>query len=365
MSNPFTPNFGQVPLYMAGRRKILSKMTDVFEGDMHSPNLCSLFTGARGTGKTALLRLLGQQAQSCGWLSVFTSSGSGLLEDVYEQTINNTTEFIEPGRKTRVKSVNIGKLIGVEFEKDTKRNLNWRSKMSNVLDKLTSQDIGLVIIVDEVDPKLNEVERLVATYQHFIGEGKKVSLLMAGLPNRISSLLNGKSISFLRRANIEKLGKIADADVKSTFKKTVEGAGKTINDEALSLAVSAIEGFPYMIQLVGFYAWSESGKSTIKKNEMTSGIALAQQAFQTRVLDATLNELTQREIEFLLEMTKDERFSKTTELSSRLNMASGNVSAYKKRLLERGVIEEPRRGCLVFSLPHLRNYLPKYAEFFK
>ena len=55
--------------------------------------------------------------------------------------------------------------------------------------------------VDEVDPTLDEMVQLAAFYQHFVREGRKVALLMAGLPHNISSLLNNKTVSFLRRSN--------------------------------------------------------------------------------------------------------------------------------------------------------------------
>ena len=363
MNNPFTPNFGQVPMYLAGRQDVISEMTNVFKGDLNSPNLCSLFTGARGTGKTALLSLLAQEASSMGWISVSSTGVKGFLEDLYEQVVRNTSQLLEPKSKTRIKSVSVGQLVGIELEKEGDTNLNWRSRMTNVLEVLKERGVGLLIAVDEVDPCLEETVKLVTTYQQFIGEGFAVSLLMAGLPHRVSSLLNGKSISFLRRANIVKLGRIEDFEVRDALVNTVEDTGGKIENGALDLAVNAIEGFPFMMQLVGYYSWNATAAGLIDESAVTEGIDKARAAFRTRVLDATLNDLTDREIEFLKAMTSDESFSKTVDLAKRLSMSSGNVSTYKKRLLEQGVIEEPRRGIVRFALPHLREYLPEYAEF--
>ena len=57
-ANPFTPMFGRVPAYMAGREQIIDDMVLAFESADSDPNLCSIFYGARGTGKTALLAYL-------------------------------------------------------------------------------------------------------------------------------------------------------------------------------------------------------------------------------------------------------------------------------------------------------------------
>ena len=65
-TNPFTPMFGRVPAYMAGREQIIDDMVLAFENDDSDPNLCSVFYGARGTGKTALLAYLSYRAPARG-----------------------------------------------------------------------------------------------------------------------------------------------------------------------------------------------------------------------------------------------------------------------------------------------------------
>lgn len=121
--------------------------------------------------------------------------------------------------------------------------------MNLILDQLNEANTGLVISVDEIDPSIPEMVELVTTYQHFVRENKKVALIMAGLPYKVSALLSGKTTSFLRRAARHNLGSIPDYEVKEAFRLTVEDGGKRIDDDALDLAASAIGGFPFMFQL--------------------------------------------------------------------------------------------------------------------
>ena len=58
-SNPFTPIFGKIPAVMAGREVIIADMLDAFDSNGSSPDLCSIFTGARGTGKNGASYILG------------------------------------------------------------------------------------------------------------------------------------------------------------------------------------------------------------------------------------------------------------------------------------------------------------------
>ena len=60
--------------------------------------------------------------------------------------------------------------------------------------------IGLFITVDEVSASLDEMISFAATYQLFVRDGKRVGLLMAGLPHQVSALLRNQTVSFLRRS---------------------------------------------------------------------------------------------------------------------------------------------------------------------
>lgn len=75
--------------------------------------------------------------------------------------------------------------------------------MNLILDQLNEANTGLVISVDEIDPSIPEMVELVTTYQHFVRENRKVALIMAGLPYKVSALLSGKPrLSFVVRRGI-------------------------------------------------------------------------------------------------------------------------------------------------------------------
>lgn len=82
MRNPFTPTFGKVPPYMAGRQDILDAMSKAFEDGSGNPNLSSILIGPRGSGKTALLACIAAEALEHGWISARVSALPGMLEDI-------------------------------------------------------------------------------------------------------------------------------------------------------------------------------------------------------------------------------------------------------------------------------------------
>ena len=356
--NPFTPEFGKVPAYLAGRDSLIAQMTEAFDSDGNSPDLCTLVVGARGTGKTALLTYLGNEAERMGWIKAEVTAGPGMLEEILQQATAAAEHLVETEGKKRVKGVSMAGIGGIEWENDAAPVPTWRTRMSRLLDLLAEANIGLLITVDEVDPTLDEMIQLITTYQHFVRENRKVGLLMAGLPYNVDSLLSGKTTSFLRRASRFDLGSLNDAEVEEAFRLTVEEGGRVVEVDALQEAVAAIKGFPFMFQLVGFRAWNVNrGGAALEKDDVMQGARMANTELGQRIFDATYRELSKADRAFLVAMLPDAKSTTRESLMERLGKPSGHVSTYKKRLAKAGLITETPSGSLTFSLPGFREYL--------
>ena len=361
MRNPFTPNFGQVPIHMAGRKFLISEIERAFEHGPGDPALSSILVGPRGTGKTALLSYLASRAEQMGWLSVNVSCLPGMLQDILEQVYRKGSEYLDEPDNKRLSGVTFGQVVAVEWESQPVPTRNWRSEMTDVLQELNSKGIGLLITVDEVDPSLDEMIQLASVYQHFVREERTVGLLMAGLPYKVSTLLRNKSVSFLRRASQYRIGRIDDEEIAAAFESTVEAAGSAISDDALALAVESIDGFPFMMQLVGFRSWEDQGeRGMIDEQSVEKGVHMARIDMENRILRPTLDELSDMDIEFLNAMLEDDQASSSEDIATRLGKTPSYVTTYRKRLLEQGILEMQGRSKVRIALPGVREYLPEY-----
>lgn len=360
--NPFTPSFGQIPPYMAGRSYIVNEILRAFDNGPGDPNLATIFIGARGTGKTALLSLLAEQATAHGWISASVSAMPGMLDDIIERAQESAGEFVDSPSGTRLRGISIGQLFSVEWENEGLKG-NWRTRMNRILKVLGEHDVGLLITVDEVRVNLDEMIQLASVYQHFVREGKKVALLMAGLPHQVSALLRNESVSFLRRACQYHFGRIDDYEVRDALRKTIEEGGRIVCDDALDQMVEASEGFPYMMQLVGFRAWEQSpNNDEITLGDVENGIKLAGLDMRARILDATYRELSDGDLSFLEAMLSDKGASRTADIADRMGVSSNYASQYRSRLLEQGIIGERGRGLVGFDIPFFKGYLREKAE---
>lgn len=357
-TNPFTPVFGKVPAYLAGREQIISEMIAAFDFAGANPDLCSIFVGARGTGKTSLLTYLASEAKQYGWISVNVTSSPGMLDDILQRSAEVGAHLLAKQENRKLNGFEIASIGGLSWDNTSEAKANWRTAMNQILDQLAQTDTGIVITVDEVDPSQEEVVNLVTTYQHFVREDRKVALLMAGLPHNVSKLLSGKSTSFLRRATRHDLGSIPAYEVEEAFKLTVEKGGRSIKQDALESAVRAIDGFPYLFQLVGYRSWNAAGESlTLTSKDVEQGIRLASEEFKSKIFAETLAELSKADMALARAIAAEGESARRESVMKRLGKSSSHISTYKKRLLEAGVIEEPQRGVFKFALPGLGTYI--------
>ncbi|MBR2673940.1 MAG: ATP-binding protein [Mogibacterium sp.] len=160
-NNPFTPSFGEIPHCFAGRDNIIREMETALDKDSRSPELTLLISGARGTGKTALLAKICDQASQKGWIAVKTVASQGMLEDIYQHVIKAARHLISDSSKERkLSGLGIGQLVNLEWQHAEQGDQNWRIRMEKVLDELDSKDVGILIAVDEVDVAEQEMIQL-------------------------------------------------------------------------------------------------------------------------------------------------------------------------------------------------------------
>ena len=141
------------------------------------------------------------------------------------------------------------------------------------------------------------------------------------------------------------------------MKKTIDFAGKNINANALARAAAYTSGFPFLIQLIGYHAFNQTDRKTITLEDVEAGIVGAREDMESMILDATLHDLSERDIQFLFAMLEDEEVSRIADITDRLGISASNASHYKRRLLNQGVLFEVGRGKVALSMPMFKTLL--------
>lgn len=357
----FQPTFGNRPEKYIGRDGIIEQFLEGLREPIGSRNRCTLFLGQRGMGKTALLLELGDRAQAEGYVVARVTAHEGMPSAIIEQFQLNGSKFFD-NDKRKLTGVNAGVLgfsFGLTFSEAAQRQYGFRSKMSLLCDRLAEKGEGALILIDEVHSSA-AMREVASAYQELVGDRKNVAIAMAGLPHAVSSVLNDKVLTFLNRAPRVELGLISINMIRAYFERAFKTVGIGATDEILDRAAMATRGFPYLMQLIGYYLiqYTPDGAS-ITDSIMDKVEQAALGDLDENVFKPILNPLSDNDLVFLRAMARLGGTVTTSRLQAAVGRKGPSLQTYRKRLIEGGVIESPRRGELVFAVPYLDEYLLK------
>jgi len=355
----FQPTFGNRPDQYIGRDGVIEQFMAGLHEPVGSRNRCTLFLGQRGMGKTALLLELSDRAVKAGYVVARVTAHEGMAQAIIEQFQLNGSAFFKDDRRklTGVTAGALGFTIGLTFSEAAERQYGFRSKMSLLCDKLAEKDKGALILIDEVRTSA-AMREVASAYQELVGDGKNIAIAMAGLPHAVSGVLNDQVLTFLNRASRVELGLISTNLIRAYYERAFKGMGITISDELLDRAALATRGFPYLMQLIGYYViqYTPDG-GTVDEAIMDKAEKSAMGDMENNVFKPILNPLSDNDKIFLKAMARQGETVSTDKLQAALGKKGPALQPYRKRLLEAGVIEAPRRGELVFAVPYLTEYL--------
>lgn len=362
--NPFKPTAGASPPLLVGRQPVIEEFAESIGDGPGAPGRLTIFTGARGVGKTVMLTEVADQTTQLGWVAISETATPGLIGRLSHAT---TTRLDELSSHTRTGRAVTGLTLpviggGLTLSSPLPAQTDWRTGVGQLLDILERNDTGLLITVDEVHQHArDDLRDLAATFQHLVREDRNVALAVAGLPSAVSDLLNDDVLTFLRRANREVLKDVPLDDVRRALHETITAEGRTITAEALDEATEATSGYPFMIQLVGYHVWRKAHNDVIDLDAVRHGIPAARKRLGSTVHETALADLSAVDRTYLLAMSHDSGRSRTATVAQRMGENAYYAGVYRSRLIDAGIIEPVGRGFVDFTIPYLREYLREHA----
>ena len=355
--NPFRPSFGSEPPALVGRRPYLDDARlGIVEGP-GSPLRALALSGPRGVGKTVLLHALRQSALAQGWLQVGVTAGDSMMQDIIDQTLAASAHLVDRPAKRAVTAVGAAG-FSVTTTLRPVPDVGTRTRIEQILSDLAEHGTGLYLTIDEVHKSARGLADFCKALQHFVSEGRPIAVAFAGLPHHVREMSTAPGMTFIWRAERILLGEVPLADVRDSFAKVISAAGRCAPGEVVDAMASATFGYPYLIQLVGYHTWRQSGAPHIRIDDVAAGVAAARRRVETSVLAYAIGDLSGKERDFLDAMLSDQgRPSKLADISARLGVTTGYASVYRSRLIESGVVRPVSHGYLEFALPYLGDYL--------
>lgn len=231
---------------------------------------------------------------------------------------------------------------------------------------------GILFAIDEAQAaSTDEMVALATALQEVIGDEDLrnvpddqkhgVAFVFAGLPSVVDDMVNERVLTFLRRAVRHRLGSIPLPDVRNAYQITVEDSGLSIETDVAMRAAIASAGYPYMIQLVGYYMWQSAQRRkshTIEAHDVEQAASDAAMVFLDAVCAPAYIGLTGAQRAFLQAMTRDwPEPSAVSEIARRAGKSAAWAAAYRRSLIDANIIESAGRGLVSYAIPHFGEYM--------
>ena len=97
----------------------------------------------------------------------------------------------------------------------------------------------------------------------------------------------------------------------------------------------------------------------MSENNYERALRLAREEFIGDICEPALSPLSEEDVRVFRAMSMDEEESAIKDLCSRLDRSSAFLQRYKMRLIQAGVVMQPRRGYLKYAVPYLKEYFQK------
>ena len=348
--NPFKPTAGMNPPELIGRDLILDDFAQALKNGPGAPERLMRISGARGVGKTVLLNALGEIARERGFQIVDVAANAGFCERILD-ALKRRHELDSLTIAPSILGVSLG---SVELSKSA-------TQLGEAMFEASRRG-GLFITLDEIqDAPIEEMRVIGNEIQLLIRQGANIAFAFAGLPASVDGVVIDETLTFLQRAQHIELTRLSDFEVGESFEDTLIRAGKKVEPEVSEMLTRASAGYPFMIQLVGYYTWQTSARresDTVTAADAQRGIEAARDSFDRMVIVPALRRLPAKQMEYVTAMARcGEGPVSTGDVAREMGMAAPAVSSYRKRLISAAIIESPAYGMVDFAIPYIREYL--------
>jgi len=333
MKNPFNPAFGALPEQFLGRDDIVDSFIDAIT-NKNSPWRSTLLIGVRGSGKTAILSQIQAKVMSKNTFVVSVSPETDFLDNILGQ---------------------LHKQIEMD-DKNPSFTKTFRYQITDMLDIVRKSGKDVVFLIDESQKHSEDLRTFIGTYQHLIRENYPICLIIAGLPEVVSEILNDDVLTFFRRAHQVFLKNIGIPLVQQGFQNVFINAIDNPPEVLLAEAARSTYGYPYLIQLIGYYLW-ENIQNSYPGDLLTQVLVEAKDRLFQNVHQLVYDKLSPKDKEFLFAMAQDAGQSLNKDIIARLEKNKSYVSMYRARLISYGVVTSKGYGTLGYTYPYMREFL--------
>ncbi|MFZ1076772.1 MAG: AAA family ATPase [Nitrosotalea sp.] len=385
-NNPFNPGSGVPPPYLAGREKHLEKFAQMLNRIKEGQIENLIVYGLRGTGKTVLMDEFSKSCISHGFLPVKRSQFSkkycdpdeftkALKYDIktairtFSRVKRMKDKFTSVLSYIRPKEVGIPDVFyyepsynttsGIPFEDHLKEYLlaNWK-----VFENGNYK--GVIFLFDEFHSVYDIEYKKWFVLSDFIGVLNEVQkkhckyfAVFCGLPNLHLNVKEARSYSERMYKSME-VGNLNREEATSAIVTPLDRSEFQFEKPLIERIVVETGQYPYFIQFYCKELINMSGKKKILLNDYERFSPSITKQLDDDFFDPRMDALSDEEQKVIIAMAHAKDMDIPFDfIKKKARIERTTLSKYMKRLEDKGLIYNYKRGVYRFSVPLLKKYI--------
>jgi hypothetical protein len=383
--NPYTPNAGAEPRYLAGRESELESFRVLLRRLKKGYSDQSMIVvGLRGVGKTVLLSAFRNIAEEEGDLVAVDAEITkhedfghrmGALVRRALFTVAPSAKWKDRARRAAavLRSFQItvtaqgeltAGLAGVDPAEGVADSGNLADDLTDVFVALgqaaEEHGKGVVFILDEVQfLNLREFEALIAALHKTVQRRLPITLVAAGLPQLPE--LAGEAKSYAERLfRFPTVDSLEPIEARWALIEPAREQEVTYEDDAADEILTYTEGYPYFIQEYGSVVWNLAEVTPITIDD----VRLAREGVEAKLDESFFrvraDRTTDSELAYLRAMAElGPNPQLAGDVAGVLGRKSTSLGPTRARLIDKGLLWTPSHGYAAFTVPQFDRYMKR------
>lgn len=376
--NPYTPDMGARPPFLAGRDSEL----EYFEEVIHQLGAGGtqkhlVLTGLRGVGKTVLLNEFEARCDAAGWpgevrelvedsriAHVVAKAGrKALLEMSATKRAGDSVRRALGALKAFTLTVgdialrfDVDALEGVADSGDLAEDM--RDLLAEIGTAAQDHGTGFALILDEMQnlPK-GDLEALIVGLHRAKQKNLPVALIGGGLP--LLPELTGEAKSYAERGfEFRPIGALDRPAAIAALEEPARRLGVEWQRGAADQVVDLTEGYPFFLQEYGRVIWRVARDRSIGLGDVKAAQGVVLDYLDDNFFSQRIGKLPDAERRYMAAMASlGDGPQRTSDISAALGKDPTEVSVVRDRLIKSSLIYAPRRGEVDFTVPLCADYI--------
>lgn len=376
--NPYTPDMGARPPFLAGRETELAYFKEMLvQLDAGGTQKHLIFTGLRGVGKTVLLNEFEAKCEAIGWAAEVRELAEGsrvghvVAKSARKALVQmSTTKRAGDALRRALRALKGFTLtlgdLGFQFDVDALEGVADSGELAEDMRDLLVEvglaarenGTGFALILDEMQNlQKGDLEALIVGLHRAKQKNLPVALVGGGLP--LLPELTGEAKSYAERGFEFRVVDALDRQAAAAaLEEPARLQGVSWQRAAVERVIELTQGYPYFLQEYGRAVWRVGSGKSIGSRDVEAAEALAGEYLDQNFFSQRIGKLPGGERSYLVAIAScGDGPQRTGEVAKALGKDPASISALRSRLLKAGLIYGPRRGEVDFTVPRCADYI--------